>query len=142
MVQPSTALVRLELRFPWRAGTPAPTSDLCVSAATFTFATCGDAILAAPPAALFWARWPDVPGALGLSLRFQPLLRRAWMLSVWTSTASLDEFLDSPSHRLVMAAFRPRLSTCPRSMCWQTSSFDIDACWQHARAARSEAESH
>jgi hypothetical protein len=135
------ALVRLELRFPWRAGTPAPAPVLHVSAATFTFATCRDAILAAPRAALFWARWPDVPGALGLSLRFQPSLRRAWMLSVWTSTASLDQFLDSPAHRLVMATFRPRLSAGPRSICWQTSSFDIDACWQHARAALSDAES-
>ena len=141
MIHASTPLLCLELRFPWRAGTPAPAPVLYVSAATFTFATCRDAILAAPRAALFWVRWPDVPGALGLSLRFQPLLRRAWMLSVWTSTASLDQFLDCPSHRLVMATFRPRLSTCPRSMSWQTSSFDINACWQHARAALSEAGS-
>jgi hypothetical protein len=112
-----------------------------VSAATFTFATHRDAILAAPRAAMFWARWPGVPGALGLSLRFQPLLRRAWMLSIWTSTASLDQFLDSPSHRLVMATFRPRLVGASRSVSWQTSSFDLDACWHHARALLSEAGS-
>src|ERR1700756_5428284 len=128
------ALVRLELRFPWRAGTPAPAPRLHGSGAAFTFVTWRDAILAPPRAALFWARWPDVPGALGLSLRFQPLLRRAWMVSVWTSTEALDQFLDSPSHRLVMATFRPRLSAGPRSVCWQTSSFEIDECWQHARA--------
>jgi hypothetical protein len=139
MVDASNALVRLELGFPWRAGNPAPTPVVCVSAATFTFTTYRDAMLAAPRAALFWARWPDVPGALGLSLRFQPLQRRAWMLSVCTSTASLDQFLDSPAHRLVMATFRSRLSTCPRSMRWQTSSFDIDSCWRHARGALSAA---
>ena len=135
------ALVRLELRFPWRAGTPAHAPVLHMSAATFTFATSRDAFLAAPRAALFWARWPEVPGALGLSLRFQPLQRRAWMLSVWTSAASLDQFLDSSAHRLVMTTFRPRLSACPRSMRWQTSSFDIDSCWQHASAALSDASS-
>jgi hypothetical protein len=77
-----------------------------------------------------------VLGALGLSLRFQPLLRRAWMLSVWTSAASLDQFLDSPSHRLVMATFGPRLADS-RSVSGQTSAFDIDACWQLATAALS-----
>ena len=135
------ALVGVELRCPWRAGTPAVASVLHVSAATFTFATHRDAILAAPPAAMFWARWPDVPGALGLSLRFQPLLRRAWMLSVWTSATSLDQFLDSPAHRPVMATFRPRLGGGSRSVSWQTSSFDIDACWQRARTVLSEAGS-
>jgi hypothetical protein len=130
------ALVSLELRFPWRAGTPAPAPVLHVAAATFTFATYRGAMLAAPRAVLFWARWPDVPGALGLSLRFQPLMRRAWMLSVWTSATSLDQFLASPSHRLVMARFRPRLAGS-RTVSWQTSAFDVDACWQQARAALS-----
>jgi hypothetical protein len=130
------ALVGLELRFPWRAVAPAP-APVYVSAATFTFASYRHAILAAPRAVSFWARWPAVPGALGLSLRFQPLLRRAWMLSVWTSEESLDQFLDSPSHRLVMATFRPRLDGGSRAASWQTSSFDIDACWQQARAALS-----
>jgi hypothetical protein len=130
------ALASLELRFPWRAGTPAPSSTRYVTAATFTFATYRGAMLAAPWAVRFWAHWHDVPGALGLSLRFQPLLRRAWMLSVWTSAASLDQFLDSPSHRLVMATFRPRLAGS-RSVTWQTSAFDIDGCWQQARAALS-----
>ena len=130
------ALVSPEFRFPWRAGTAAPAPVLHVTAASFTFATYRHAIMAAPRAALFWARWPRVPGALGLSLRFQPVLRRAWMLSVWTSAASLDQFVDSPSHRLVMATFQPRLNGS-RTVSWQTSSFDIDACWQHARAALS-----
>jgi hypothetical protein len=130
------ALVNSELRFPWRAGSAAPASVLHVTAATFTFATYRGALLAAPRALLFWARWPDVPGALGLSLRFQPLLRRAWMLSVWTSATSLDQFVDSPSHQLVMATFRPRL-TGSRIVSWQTSALDIDACWQQARAALS-----
>jgi hypothetical protein len=129
-------LISPELRFPLRAGTPAPALVLHVLAASFTFATYRDAILAAPRAALFWARWPGVPGALGLSLRIQPLLRQAWMLSVWDSAASLDQFVDSPSHRLVMAAFRPRLKGS-QTVSWQTSSFDIDACRQHARAALS-----
>jgi hypothetical protein len=128
------ALVSLELRFPWRAGTPAPAAVRYVTAATFTFASYRGMMLAAPRAVLFWGRWPDVPGALGLSLRFQPLLRRAWMLSVWTSATSLDQFVDSPSHRLVMATFRPRLAGS-RTVSWQTSAFDIDACWQQARAA-------
>lgn len=44
-----------------------------MTAASFTFATYRDAILAAPRAVLFWARWPRVTGALGLSLRFEPL---------------------------------------------------------------------
>jgi hypothetical protein len=135
------AIVGLELRFPWRAGTPAPAPVLHVSAATFAFATQRDAILAAPRATLFWARWPDVPGALGLSLRFQPLLRRAWMLSVWTSTTSLNQFLDSPSHRLVIEAFRPRLKGRSRTVSWEARSFDLDACWQQARAALASAES-
>jgi hypothetical protein len=131
------SLVGLELRFPWRAGTPAPAPVLHVNAATFTFATYRHAIRAAPRAVSFWARWPALPGALGLSLRFQPLLRQAWMLSVWTSEESLGQFLDSPSHRLVMATFRPPLDGGSRTASWQTSSFDIDACWQQARAALS-----
>jgi hypothetical protein len=130
------ALVSLELRLPWRAGTPAPASVRQVTAATFTFATYRGAMLAAPRAVLFWVRWPDVPGALGLSLRFQPLLRRAWMLSVWTSATSLEKFLDSPSHRLVMATFRPRLADS-RTVSWQSSAIDVGACWQQARAALS-----
>ena len=46
-------LISPELRFPWRAGTPAPALVLHVLAASFTFATYRDAILAAPRAALF-----------------------------------------------------------------------------------------
>ena len=131
--------VNLEVRFPWRAGTPSPAPVLHVTAATFTFVTYLDAALAALQAVLFWARWPGVPGALGLSLRFQPLLRRAWMLSVRTSATALDEFLDSPRHRHVMATFGPRVKGGSRSVSWQASSFDIDACWQQAGAALSSA---
>jgi hypothetical protein len=65
-------LVRLELRFPWRAGTPAPAPVLHVSAATFTFATCRDAILAAPRAALFWA------------------------VTTWTRHSSIDRRAENP----------------------------------------------
>jgi hypothetical protein len=50
------------------------------------------------------------PGAGGLSLRAQPLLRTFWTLSTWHDETAIGEFIRSAGHRAVMVKYRDRMA--------------------------------
>lgn len=118
------------IRFPWRSGPASRQGVRFVTATKFTFVTYTAAALATPHALRFWAGWDRVPGATGLSVRFQPFTRCAWTLTTWSSAADLANFLRSPAHRGVVQAFGDRLAGTSRS--WETTEFELTTIWRRA----------
>ncbi len=101
-----------------------------LTATRFVFASHADALLAAPRSLRFWATWHDMPGAIWLSVRYQPLARAAWTLTAWESAPDLAGFLRSPAHRAAVAAFEDRLvGTSHR---WETADPNLSRCWSEA----------
>jgi hypothetical protein len=115
---------------PWRDGPQRATGAVWVTATRFTFTTTPAALAAGPHALRFWRRWAAVPGAIGLSVSYQPIGRVAWTLSVWTDASDLDAFLLSPPHRAVVRAFSHRLAGT--STGWETTDFDLRRDWSRA----------
>ncbi len=50
------------------------------------------------------------PGAVGVSIRAEPLLRTFWTLSAWESEDAIRAFVRSDYHRSVMAKYRDRMT--------------------------------
>jgi hypothetical protein len=101
-----------------------------VIATRFTFTTTMAAAAAGPHSLRFWATWGTVPGAIGLSVRYQPRLRVAWTLSVWSRESDLDAFLGSPAHRALVGGFHDRLTGT--STGWESTDFDPGQGWRRA----------
>ena len=49
------------------------------------------------------------PGAYGVSLIAQPILKTFWTLSAWSGQGALDAFVKSPEHAAVMRRFHERM---------------------------------
>ncbi len=47
------------------------------------------------------------PGALGVTLRAEPLRRTFWVLSSWSDREALAAFVGSETHRRAMTSLRP-----------------------------------
>jgi hypothetical protein len=101
-----------------------------ITATRFTFASTAAALAAAPHALRFWATWARVPGAIGLSVRYQPARRAAWTLSAWRQPSDLEAFLRSPAHRALVRAFSHRLDGTSRG--WESPEFDLGRGWRQA----------
>lgn len=101
------------------------------TASRFVFTTTAGAVRAAPHALRFWASWSAVPGAVGLSVRYEPFTRAAWTLSIWRAESYLDGFLHSAEHRAVVRAFHHRLSGT--AIGWEVKDVNLERDWQRAR---------
>ncbi len=121
------------IQLPWRNGPAHPETVMLVTATRFTFTTHTAAARSIPRGLRFWASWDEVPGAVGLSMRFEPFARRAWTLTTWTNAEDLASFLRSPAHRSVVTAFRAHLAGTSHS--WETGRFDLGECWRTGIAA-------
>lgn len=77
------------------------------------------------------ARWPELPGAVGVWLWSLPLAGSSGSVSVWSSAQSLRGFIGLPEHVRVMDRYRSRGSI--RSTTWTTNWGDRDALWSRAR---------
>ena len=118
------------IRLPRRRGPASQAGPVFLTATRFVFASHAAALLAAPHSLRFWATWHDMPGAIWLSVRYQPLTRAAWTLTAWAGASDLAGFLRSPAHRAVVAAFEDRLvGTSHR---WETTDPDLSRCWGEA----------
>lgn len=77
------------------------------------------------------ARWPELPGAVGVWLWSQPLAGSSGSVSVWRSAESLRGFIRLPEHVRVMDRYRSRGSI--RATTWTAEWGDRDALWSRAR---------
>jgi hypothetical protein len=122
--------VKPGIGLPWRSGPDPLSGPVWVTATRFTFRTTAAAVSAGPHALRFRSRWAEVPGAIGLSVRYQPLPRAAWTLSVWSRASDLDAFLQSPAHRAVVRTFHTHL--VGRSHGWESTDFNLGRAWIRA----------
>ena len=58
-----------------------------------------------------WRQARRSPGALGVTLRAQPLRLSYWTLSAWTGKDALDAFARAEPHRTIMRRVRPWAKT-------------------------------
>jgi hypothetical protein len=122
--------VKPGLGLPWRRGPGPLTRPVWVTATRFIFTTTWAAAAAGPHALRFWTRWAEVPGAIGLAMRYQPWPRAAWTITVWSRKSDLDIFLHGPAHRAVVRSFHDRLSGTSHG--WESTEFDLGRAWSRA----------
>ncbi len=95
------------MEIPWTAtGQPGPGTDVTIMASRFELTTAwrSPAFLALVLRA--WRQVRRSPGALGVSLRAEPLRRTFWTLSAWTDRDALSGFAGAEPHRTVMRTAR------------------------------------
>jgi hypothetical protein len=76
--------------------------------------------------------WWAMPGAIGVSLWFEPGRRRGGALSVWTDEEHLRRFVGLPRHVEIARRFRGRVTV--RSTTWDAQELSVSAAFAEARA--------
>jgi heme-degrading monooxygenase HmoA len=75
--------------------------------------------------------WPQLKGAVGLSIMSDLRTRTTYTISVWRGEADLHRWVRSADHAPLMRAFRPRqISSAIDS--WQTDKFELRIAWREA----------
>ena len=74
--------------------------------------------------------WPELGGAVGLSLYWQPLRSRSGSLSAWTSRQGLQEFIRLPEHIEIMRFWKHR--GVLRAVDWESDTLDVHAAFARA----------
>ncbi|GAA5168525.1 hypothetical protein GCM10023321_62740 [Pseudonocardia eucalypti] len=77
------------------------------------------------------ARWPELPGAVGVWLWSLPLAGSSGSVSVWGSARALRGFIGLPEHVRVMDRYRTRGTV--RAITWTVEWGDRNALWSRAR---------
>ncbi len=128
------------IRTPWRGG-PCSREDapVFVSFTAFSPHRLRDWPGIARAGLSLRSAWPSMEGAVGLWLWATSSLIDGGSVSVWESEAALKGFVRWPPHVQIMRRFRTRGSLRTASL--QTESFDPEAVWRWAVAARSAAAS-
>jgi hypothetical protein len=75
--------------------------------------------------------WWAMPGAIGVSLWFEPGRRRGGALSVWTDEQHLRRFVGLPRHVEVVRRFRADVAV--RSTTWTAQELSVSAAFAEAR---------
>jgi hypothetical protein len=76
--------------------------------------------------------WPQVEGAMGVSVAADVLKRSTYTISVWRNELDLRRWLGSPHHADLMRRYRSRLESSDMAK-WQVDSFDLLAAWQESQ---------
>lgn len=119
-------------RLPWKAGAlQMHSGPYYISATRFTYDNLRSL------AAVLWhgwrlrCAWPQVDGAVGLSVMADLRTRSTYTVSVWTSHAELQSWVRTDHHARLMKAYRPRLVDSAYEG-WQATTLDLQECWRHA----------
>jgi hypothetical protein len=75
--------------------------------------------------------WPEIEGAVGLSLMSDIATRTTYTLSVWESASDLHRWVRSSSHLYLMRGYRPWLESSAADS-WIAERFDLRSAWQEA----------
>ena len=120
--------------FPWKAGPEAGGgAEVVVSVTEFRFDRVRDLPGIARAGWAFRRGWGRRPGAVGLSLYFDPGRRRLGSISVWRDESDLRRFIALPVHVAIMRRYRSRGTV--RSALWRER-----ACQPATALARARAE--
>ena len=86
-----------------------------------------------------WRQARRSPGALGLSLKVQPLKRTFWTLSAWRDKAALDTYAATDPHKSTMRSKRGvmRDSTF---VFWTVPAAELPIRWDEAQRRIAEEE--
>jgi hypothetical protein len=120
------------MRLKWQPGPhSASTGPYFVSATRFTYQRLWSMPL------VFWhglklrRSWPNVEGAVGLSIMSDLKTRTTYTVSVWRDESDLLRWVRSADHAPLMRKFRPRLQSSAANT-WQTGTFELCAAWREA----------
>ena len=116
-----------------RVGPEALDGDqVVVSATRFTYGRLANLLPVAWEARRLAGTWAHRAGAIGLLTAAQPLRRRTYSLSLWTSEEALRDFLQSPEHVRLVRAYGRRLVTS-RSVVWRMDPAAVHDAWRIGR---------
>ena len=118
---------------PFKRGPVEQRGPLWITASRLSFSGFWTLTTAGPAALRMRAGWPEMPGAVGLSMRIDPLRRASWTVSVWENQAANRAFVDSPAHLAIMTAYGAHGVT-GTEIGWAADTLDLDAAWERAAA--------
>jgi hypothetical protein len=78
-----------------------------------------------------WRQVRAAPGALGVSLRAEPMKRTFWTLSAWESRSALQTFSDTDPHSRIVARLRKVMKGSVFTF-WDTDARELPADWDDA----------
>ena len=98
------------MEIPWTS-TSQPTlpTDVMIMASRFELTTAWHSPAFLVRSLRVWRQARRSPGALGMSLRAQPLRATFWTLSAWTDRDALSRFARAEPHQTVMRTARPAM---------------------------------
>ena len=119
-------------RLPWKAGAlQMHSGPYYISATRFTYDTLRSL------SGVIWhglrlrSGWPQIDGAVGLSVMVEIRTRSTYTISVWTSHAELQSWVRTAHHARLVKAYRPRLIDSAYEG-WQATTLYLAECWRHA----------
>ncbi len=96
------------MEIPWTATSqPCSSPDATVMASRFELTTAWRSPAFLARSLRVWRQARHFPGALGVSLRAQPLKGTFWTLSAWTDHNALSGFARAEPHRTLMRTSQP-----------------------------------
>ncbi|HEX4837217.1 MAG TPA: hypothetical protein VFV03_01635 [Solirubrobacteraceae bacterium] len=128
------SILNTRVRMPWKHG---PSSGfagpLLLSYTEFTPDSLGDWPEIVRVAMRLRKLWPQLLGAVGMTLYLQPLRGRAGSLSAWESEEALRCFVGLPYHVQIMRKYRTRGDL--RSASWRAERLDVSRALTHGLQA-------
>jgi hypothetical protein len=124
------------MEIPWTTtGRPGPDTDATIMASRFELTTAWRSPAFLARSLRVWRQARRSPGALGVSLRAQPLKATFWTLSAWTDRDALSSFARAEPHRTVMRKTRPGMKESVFRF-WTTPASRLDPAqlWADAQA--------
>lgn len=95
------------MEIPWTATSEPLPTDATIMASRFQLKTAWRSPAFLMRSLRVWRQARSSPGALGLSLRAEPLKGTFWTLSAWTDRDALSRFARAEPHQTVMSTARP-----------------------------------
>jgi hypothetical protein len=119
-------------RLPWRPGAAAGwRGPVYVSATRFTYQHFWHMLPVSWHGLRLRHGWPEIEGAVGLSLMSNMAARTTYTLSVWQSANDLNRWVRSPGHARLMRGYRPWLDSSGADG-WSVDIFDLRTAWREA----------
>ena len=120
------------IALPWKQGSVrASPATVLVSATRTEFRHRRDLLRAVVAGSTLRRAWPRTEGAIGIWVAVEPVHRRSWTLTAWSTERDLRRFVHSPQHRAITRRYRELVTVS--STTWCANPFTLPEALEEAR---------